>query len=146
MLCCLTRANRLVAFAGSTRTQPCEAGEPRRRTANEPWIAWPESVKKIECGIGALSYFFEKWLASMLDAWNVPFGVLWPRRPVETFHCQRVTPSTWTVISWLDLSTVISTAAPAGDAPRAASAIPPARIAARQRMEDPVQKNHDGVP
>jgi hypothetical protein len=59
MPCWATSANSLVAFAGWTRTQPCDAGVPRRRTANEPWMAWPAVVKKIECGIGASSYFFE---------------------------------------------------------------------------------------
>ena len=36
---CCTRANSVAAFEGCSRTQPCEAGPPRRRISKLPWIA-----------------------------------------------------------------------------------------------------------
>jgi hypothetical protein len=72
---CWTSANSFSAFAGSSRTQPCEAGEPSRLVSRLPWIAWPFWVKKIENGIGASSHSFEKWSRSMRKALNLPFGV-----------------------------------------------------------------------
>jgi hypothetical protein len=55
----MTRLKRILAFSGASRTQPWEAGVPNRRMAWLPWMACPESVKMIECGIGASSYSFE---------------------------------------------------------------------------------------
>lgn len=49
----ITRSNRMLACLGATRKQPCEAGLPRWLVAR---MAWPASVKKIECGMGALSH------------------------------------------------------------------------------------------
>jgi hypothetical protein len=48
-----TSPNRVSAFSGDSRTQPCEAVRPRRWISGEPWMAWPRRVKKIEFGMGA---------------------------------------------------------------------------------------------
>src|SRR6478609_8029550 len=65
----LTMANRVAAFSRDRRTQPWDAGEPRRFTESVPWIAWPFLVKKIAFGIGASSNSFEKWFSSIRKVW-----------------------------------------------------------------------------
>ena len=49
----------------------------------------------------------------MRNAWKLPAGVAWPRRPVETGQLQRVAPSTDTVMRCVDLSMVMMTFASA---------------------------------
>ena len=72
--CLRTMANNVAAWAGESRTQPCEAGRPRLPTAFVPWIAyWP--WKKIECGIGALSYLAECTMTYIARGRNTPRGV-----------------------------------------------------------------------
>ncbi len=54
-----TSANSFSAFAGVSRTQPCDAGRPMFLVSSDPWMAWPFWVKKIENGIGASSHSLE---------------------------------------------------------------------------------------
>ncbi len=46
----------MVALAGEMRTQPCEAGLPKFLTSRLPWMACPSFMKKMACGMGALSH------------------------------------------------------------------------------------------
>ena len=79
-----TRSNRMAAFGGASRTQPCEAGLPRWVMLAKPCVAWPCMSKKMVFGIGALSHSCEWWSASMRLGWNVPLGVSRPIMPVDT--------------------------------------------------------------
>jgi len=58
----------------------------------------------------------EKYVRSIRYAVKRPFGVAYPRAPVETGHVQRFVPSTATVIRWAVVSMLIDTSALAGTA------------------------------
>jgi len=81
-----TIAYSVAALAFDSRTQPWEAGAPRRASKSVPWIAWPILVKKIECGIGASSNSLEKWSSSIRKVRKLPFGVSCDGMPVDTGH------------------------------------------------------------
>ena len=118
------------------RTQPCDAGDPRRRIALLPWIACPAGVKKIECGIGASSHSFEKWSSSKRKGLNEPAGVAYPFIPVDTGHEYRVSPSTDTVMRWVALFTVTRTLAVAV----------PQRAAVAAKTRAIRRKGRNGIP
>ena len=79
-----TIAYSVAALAFDSRTQPWEAGVPRRPSKSVPWIAWPILVKKIEFGIGASSNSLEKWSCSIRKVRKLPFGVSYDGMPVDT--------------------------------------------------------------
>src|SRR4029079_3015759 len=89
-------------------------------------MAWPSFMKKIACGMGALSHSLLYQISFIDVAVYMPDGVEEPRLPVETGQSYFSSPLTSTVIFWLALSIVIRIEEPTGLVALAVAFPPPA--------------------